>query len=74
MTDSIEEYERVRPDQTLWVCPECGGVLEPLGDPDRDKERNKEDWWDNPTEWADDPAVDCIDCRQRFRVQFIPVV
>jgi hypothetical protein len=27
-----------------------------------DEERNKVDWWDDPAEWADEPAAECIDC------------
>jgi hypothetical protein len=73
MTERIEEYERVRPDQILWICTECEGVLEPLGNLDRDDERNKEDWWKEAERWADEPAVVCSKCDQRYRVRFEPV-
>ena len=66
----IDEYERVHPEQTLWICPECGGPLDPLGNPERAEERNEVDWWDEPEKWADEPAAVCSDCGQRYRVQF----
>ena len=73
MTDDIADYERVRTDQTLWTCPDCGEPLDPLGDPDRDERRTEVDWWDEPEKWADEPAVVCSDCGQRYRLQFEPV-
>lgn len=42
MTDDvtdIDDYERVRWDQTLWMCTECEGRQEPLADPDRNRQR-----------------------------------
>lgn len=68
MTESIEGYERVHIDQTLWICPECDGVLDPLGGlRERDEQRNSVDWWDEPERWADVAAVqfECMDTASR---------
>lgn len=73
MTEAIDGYERVHPEQTLWICPECGGALDPLGDPERAEERNEVDWREEPERWADEPAVECLYCGQRYRVRFEPV-
>lgn len=68
--DIIRDYQRVHPSETLWVCPDCGGALDPLGDPDRAEERSSKDWWDDPEKWADVPAMECVECGQRFRINF----
>jgi uncharacterized protein YbaR (Trm112 family) len=60
-------YERVHPEQMLWVCPECGGVLDSFGDPELIQMRRDIDWTSNPA------AVICHDCEQRYRIRFDPI-
>jgi hypothetical protein len=70
MKEGIDEYERVYIEQTLWLCPECEGVLDLLGDPGKAEQRTSEGWREDPEKWADTPAVECIDCGQRYRIRF----
>jgi hypothetical protein len=72
-SEVVRGYERVRYDQTLWTCSSCGGVLEPLGDSEKDSERNSVDWWGDVEKWADVPAVECLDCGQRYQIEFVPL-
>jgi hypothetical protein len=71
--DDIQAYERVRPGQVLWICPACDGVLETLGVPERAERRNEQNWWEDPSQWADEPAVKCLECGQRYRLRPEPI-
>lgn len=69
----IDDIKRVHPEEVLWVCPDCGSPVDPLGNRDLAERRNDEDWWDNPHEWSDVPAVECTGCGKRYRLRLDPV-
>lgn len=56
----------------IWVCTRdgCDGLLEPVVE----DEEPPDDWWENPSKYADKPEVECTKCDQRYDMKPQPQV